>query len=106
MSTGEQEEVVVVVVVVVVVRGGGVVGYLSTPLHALQVSFATTSVASLPACVCFFSCLLVFFWGGGAGAGCGCGCGCRGWWGERRQLNLPGVFTIRRRLHTSVNVRT
>ena len=49
--------------------GGGVVGYLSTPLHALQVSFATTSVASLPACVCFFSCLLVFFLGGGGRGG-------------------------------------
>ena len=64
LSTSEQEEVVVVVVG----RGGwggGFVGYLSTPLHALQVSFATTSVASLPACVCFFFCLLVFFGGGG-----------------------------------------
>ena len=54
-------------------------GYLSTPLHALQVSFATTSVASLPACVCFFSCLLVFFLGGGGeqgrGAGAGAGAG-------------------------------
>ena len=49
--------------------GGGVVGYLSTPLHALQVSFATTSVASLPACVCFFFCLLVFLGGGGGGGG-------------------------------------
>ena len=78
MSTGEQEEVVVVVVVVVVVRGGGVVGYLSTPLHALQVSFATTSVASLPACVCFFSCLLVFFGGGGQGRGAGAGAGAGG----------------------------
>ena len=103
MSTGEQEEVVVVVVVVVVRGGGGVVGYLSTPLHALQVSFATTSVASLPACVCLFFFVCLFFWGG---EGVGAGCGCRGWWGERRQLNLPGVFTIHRRLHTSVNMRT
>ena len=105
LSTSEQEEVVVVVVVVGGGGGaGGFVGYLSTPLHALQVSFATTSVASLPACVCFFFVCLFFLGGGGAGAGCGCGC--RGWWGERRQLNLPGVFTIRRRLHTSVNMRT
>ena len=44
---------------------GGFVGYLSTPLHALQVSFATTSVASLPACVCFFFVCLFFFGGGG-----------------------------------------
>ena len=73
MSTGEQEEVVVVVVVVVV-RGGGVVGYLSTPLHALQVSFATTSVASLPACVCFFL-FACFFLGGGQGRGAGAGAG-------------------------------
>ena len=50
-------------------------GYLSTPLHALQVSFATTSVASLPACVCFFFCLLVFFGGGGQGRGAGAGAG-------------------------------
>ena len=102
LSTSEQEEVVVVVVVGGGGWGGGVCGLPLYPLHALQVSFATTSVASLPACVCFFFCLLVFFGGGGAGAWCGC----RGWWGERRQLNLPGVFTIRRRLHTSVNMRT
>ena len=102
LSTSEQEEVVVVVVVVVV--GGGVVGcgLPLYPLHALQVSFATTGVGSLPACVCvFFVCLFFFvFWGAGGGGGC------RGWWGERKQLNLPGVFTIRRRLHTSVIVRT
>ena len=35
----------------------------------------------------FFFCLLVFFGGGGRGV-----CGCRGWLGERRQLNLPGVW--------------
>ena len=42
--TGEQEGVV----------GGEVCGLPLYPLHALQVSFATTSVASLPVCVCFF----------------------------------------------------
>ena len=50
-------------------------GYLSTSLHALQVSFATTSVASLPACVCFFFCLLVFWGGAGQGRGAGAGAG-------------------------------
>ena len=73
LSTSEQEEVVVVVV-----GGGGgaggFVGYLSTPLHALQVSFATTSVASLPACVCFFF-VCLFFLGGGQGRGAGAGAG-------------------------------
>ena len=71
LSTSEQEEVVVVVVV----GGGGGVGYLSTPLHALQVSFATTSVASLPACVCFFCLFACFFGGGGQGRGAGAGAG-------------------------------
>ena len=64
LSTSEQEEVVVVVV-----GGGGVVGCLST-LHALQVSFATTGVGSLPACVCVFlfaRCCCCFFLGGGGG---------------------------------------
>ena len=50
--------------------GGGVVGCLST-LHALQVSFATTGVGSLPACVCVFlfarCCCCFFFLGGGGG---------------------------------------
>ena len=51
--------------------GGEVCGLPLYPLHALQVSFATTSVASLPVCVCFF------LWGGrGGGAGVG-----GGWWG-------------------------
>ena len=87
----------------VVVGGGGVCGLPLYPLHALQVSFATTGVGSLPACVCFFVVVCLFFFGGGGGGGGVC----RGWWGERRQLNLPGVFTtIRRRLHTSVIVRT
>ena len=65
LSTSEQEEVVVVVVG----GGGGVVGCLST-LHALQVSFATTGVGSLPACVCVFlfaRCCCCFFFGGGGG---------------------------------------
>ena len=75
LSTSEQEEVVVVVVVGGGGGAGGFVGYLSTPLHALQVSFATTSVASLPACVCFFFCLLVFFGGGEQGLGAGAGAG-------------------------------
>ena len=57
LSTGEQEGVVVVV-------GGGGGGVPLCPLHALQVSFATTSVASLPVCVCVF-----FFGGGGVGEG-------------------------------------
>ena len=56
-------------------RGGGgcVRGLPLYPLHALQVSFATTSVASLPACVCFFclfACFFFFFFfflGGGDG---------------------------------------
>lgn len=50
-------------------------GYLSTPLHALQVSFATTNVASLPACVCFFFLFACFFGAGGAGACAGAGAG-------------------------------
>ena len=63
--------------------GGCVRGLPLYPLHALQVSFATTSVASLPACVCFF-CLFAcffffffFFWGGGGGGG-GAGAGVGG----------------------------
>ena len=63
LSTGEQEGVVVVV-------GGGGGGVPLCPLHALQVSFATTSVASLPVCVCVF-----FLGGGGWGRGA---CGERG----------------------------
>ena len=107
MSTGEQEEVVVVVVVVVVVRGGGGggVGVTSLPPYTRCKFRSLLPVSRLSQLVfVFFLVCLFFFWGGGAGAGCGCRC--RGWWGERRQLNLPGVFTIRRRLHTSVNVRT
>ena len=44
--------------------GGEVCGLPLYPLHALQVSFATTSVASLPVCVCFL---------GGEGGGAGVG---------------------------------
>lgn len=71
--------------------GGEVCGLPLYPPRTLQVSFATTSVASLPVCVCLFVCFLR-----GRGGD---------WWGKRRQLNLPGVFTIRRRLHTSANMR-
>ena len=49
--------------------GGGVCGLPLYPLHALQVSFATTGVGSLPACVCFFVVVCLFFLGGGGGWG-------------------------------------
>ena len=59
--------------------GGG--GVPLCPLHALQVSFATTSVASLPVCVCGF------FLGGGGGGGGGGGEGGLGvgggWWNRK-----------------------
>ena len=71
LSTGEQEGVVVVV------GGGGGGGVPLCPLHALQVSFATTSVASLPVCVC----VCVFFLGGGGGGGGLVGSG--GWWNRK-----------------------
>ena len=96
LSTSEQEEVVVVVV------GGGGLWVASLPYMRYKFR-SLLPVSGLSQLVFVFFCLLVvvvvFFWGGGEG-------GCRGWWGERRQLNLPGVFTIRRRLHTSVNMRT
>ena len=67
LSTGEQKGVVVMVVGGEGGRlGGG--GVPLCPLHALQVSFATTSVASLPVCVCGF-----FLGGGGGGLGSGRG---------------------------------
>ena len=67
LSTGEQKGVV-----------GGEGGRLGggvplCPLHALQVSFATTSVASLPVCVCV--CVCFFLRGGGGGGGLGGGRG-------------------------------
>ena len=71
LSTGEQKGVVVMVVGGEGGRLGG--GVPLCPLHALQVSFATTSVASLPVCVCGF------FLGGGEG---GLGVG-GGWWNRK-----------------------
>ena len=102
MSTGEQEEVVVVVVVVVV-RGGGGCGLSLYPLTRAASFVRYYQCRVSPSLCLFFFLFACFFWGG---EGVGAGCGCRGWWGERRQLNLPGVFTIHRRLHTSVNMRT
>ena len=47
--------------------GGGGCGLPLYPLPALQVSFATPGVGSLPACVCVLFCLLVCFFGGEGG---------------------------------------
>ena len=85
LSTSEQEEVVVVV------GGRGAVGVCGLPLYPLTraASFVRYYQCRVSPSLClFFFFVCLFFWGGG-GRGV---CGCRGWLGERRQLNLPGVW--------------